>query len=82
MVKKVQVLKTPGCSSCAQATKLVKKIKQEENLKFKLEEIDITEQPELVEKYQIMVSPGIVIDGKLAFSGVPNEKELKKKLTG
>ncbi len=80
MVKKVQILKTPGCSSCAQATTLVKKIKKEEKLKFTIEELDITQHPELLQKYQIMASPGIVIDGKLEFTGMPNEKKLKEKL--
>jgi glucose/arabinose dehydrogenase len=36
MVKKVQILKTPGCSSCRQATKPVKKIKEQEKLKEKI----------------------------------------------
>jgi len=81
MVKKVQILKTPGCSSCGQATLLIKKIKAEENLKFTIQELDITEHPELLQKYQIMTSPGIVIDGKLQFTGKPNEKKLREKLT-
>ena len=80
MVKKVQILKTPGCSSCAQATTLIKKIKEEEKLKFTIEELDITQHPELLQKYQIMTSPGIVIDGKLEFTGMPSEKKLKEKL--
>ena len=80
MVKKVQILKTSGCTSCAKATTLIKKIKEENKLKFKVEELDITEHPDLLQKYQIMVSPGIVIDGKLEFVGMPNEKKLKEKL--
>jgi len=80
MVKKVQILKTPGCSSCAQATTMIKRIKEEEKLKFKIEELDITEHPELLQKYQIMVSPGIVIDGKLEFTGIPSRKKLREKL--
>jgi len=80
MVKKVLILKTPGCSACAHATVLVKKIKAEEKLKFKIEEVDITEHPDLLLKYQIMTSPGVVIDGKLAFTGMPSEKKLKEKL--
>ena len=80
MVKKVQILKTPGCSSCAQATVLIKKIKKKEKLKYDIEEVDITQHPDLLQKYQIMTSPGIVIDGKLAFTGMPSEKKLKEKL--
>ena len=36
----------------------------------------------LLQKYQIMTSPGIIIDGKLEFTGVPSEKKLKEKLVG
>ncbi len=80
MVKKVQILKTPNCNSCARATILIKKIKKEENLKFIIEELNITKHQDLLLKYQIMTSPGIVIDGKLEFSGIPNKKKLKEKL--
>jgi len=80
MVKKVQILKTPGCASCAQATLMVKKIKEEEKLGFEVEELDVTEHPDLIQKYQIMTSPGIVIDGKLEFAGMPSEKKMREKL--
>ena len=80
MVKKVQVIKTPGCSSCAKATKLLRKIKEDEKLDFRIEELDITQHPDLLQKYQIMTSPGIIIDGKLEFAGIPGEKKLKEKL--
>jgi len=80
MIKKVQILKTPTCASCARATRLIKEIKEEENLKFEIEEIDITEHPEMLQKYQIMASPGIVIDGILEFTGMPSEKKLREKL--
>ncbi len=80
MVKNVKILKTPVCSSCSHAAKLIKKIKDAEELLFEIEEFDITENPELLQKYPMMVSPGIVIDGKLEFAGMPSEKKLKKKL--
>jgi len=80
MVKKVQILKISECGSCAQAAKLVRKIKEDEKLDFQIEELDITEHPDLLRKYQIMVSPGIIIDGKLEFAGIPSENKLKKKL--
>lgn len=75
----VKVLKTPNCSSCAKAMEILAKIKKDmPNLKIK--EVNILEHPEEVQKYQIMSSPGIVIDGKLAFTGVPKEADLRKKL--
>lgn len=82
MVKKVLILDTPGCASCTIAEQLIKQIKKEHNLKFKVEVKDITKHPELLQKYQILTAPGIVIDGKLAFTGKPSVKELRKKLLG
>ena len=82
MIKKIQILKTPGCSSCARALKLIAKIKEEAKLTFSIEELDLIEHPELVQKYQILTSPGIIIDGTLAFAGMPSEKKLKEKLMG
>ncbi len=81
MVKKVQILKTPGCGSCAKATDLIMKIKKDRYLEFEIEELDLTKHPELLLKHQIMVSPGIIIDGKLEFTGIPDKKKLKEKLT-
>lgn len=82
MVKKVLILDVPGCASCTIAEQLIKQIKKEENLKFKVEVKDITKNPSLLKKYQVMNAPGIVIDGKLAFTGKPSVKELRKKLKG
>jgi len=80
MVKKVLILDVPGCASCTIAEQLIKQIKKEENLKFKVEVKDITKHPGLLQKYQVMSAPGIVIDGKLAFTGKPSLKELREKL--
>ena len=71
---KVQILTTPGCSDCEKVKKIL------DGMKVKYEVIDITKNPKVLEKYQVMSAPGIVIDGKLEFSGVPSEDKLKKKL--
>lgn len=36
----------------------------------------------LAQKYGIMASPGIIIDGKLAFQGGATEKQLRDALAG
>ncbi len=46
----------------------------------KYEVIDITKNPDILQKYQVMTAPGIVINEKLEFTGVPNKEELKNKL--
>ena len=71
---KVQILTTPGCTGCAKVEKML------DELGVKYQVIDITKKPELVSKYNFMTAPGIVINGKLEFSGVPSKKALEKKL--
>lgn len=71
---KVQILTTPGCTSCKRVEKIL------DRMKVKYEIIDITKNPKILEKYQVMTAPGIVINGKLEFTGVPSKEELKKKL--
>lgn len=70
----VKILTTPDCAGC----EVVKKMLDE--LKVKYEVIDVTKKPEVLKKWPIMTAPGIVINGKLEFSGVPKKEELKKKL--
>ena len=70
----VQILTTPSCSSCVAVEKMLDKM----GVKYEL--IDITKNPEILQKYPIMTAPGVVINGKLEFTGVPREKELAKKI--
>lgn len=76
---KIMVLRTPGCSHCARAEETLKKLKQE-GMNFELETIDITKNPEMLQKYQIMSTPGIVFNSKLEFSGGVTEKQLRDKI--
>ncbi|AFS80079.1 glutaredoxin [Candidatus Nitrosopumilus koreensis AR1] len=72
---KVQVLTTPGCSACTTLEKMLDKLKIHYDL------IDVAEKPEFLEKYPIFTVPGLVIDNKLEFVGIPKLTELKKKLS-
>lgn len=71
---KVQILTTPGCPSCAKVKQML------DEMKVKYETIDVTKNPKILEKYPVMSAPGIVINGKLEFTGVPGKDMLKKKL--
>ena len=71
---KIEVLTTPDCSNC----KVVEKFLDE--LGFEYSIIDVTEKPEYLKKYPIFTAPGIVIDGKLEFAGVPKKEELTERL--
>ena len=70
---KVEVLTTPGCSNCV----VLEKMLHELGISFDV--IDVTEKPEFLEKYPIYIAPGLVIDGKLEFTGIPKKKELIEK---
>ncbi|KCZ73030.1 glutaredoxin-like protein [Candidatus Methanoperedens nitroreducens] len=70
----VQILTTPSCTSCAIVERMLDKM----GIKYEL--IDITKNPEVLQKYPIMAAPGVVINGKLEFVGVPKEQELAKKV--
>ncbi len=70
----VQILSTPDCSGCA----IVEKMLDDMGVPYEI--IDITNNPEILEKYPIYTAPGIVIAGKLEFTGVPKKEELKSKV--
>ena len=69
---KVEVLTTPDCSNC----KVLEKILDELGISYDL--VDVTEKSEYLEKYPIFTAPGLVIDGKLEFTGIPKKEDLKK----
>ena len=71
---KVEILTTPACSSC----NIVEKMFDELGVLYTT--IDVTEKPEYLQKYPIFTAPGIVIDDKLEFTGIPTKKELINKL--
>lgn len=70
----VKILSTPGCVGCKTVEKMLDKM----GVKYKT--VDITKNPSVLKKWQVFHAPGIVINGKLEFTGVPKEDELKKKL--
>ena len=75
MNHKIEILTTPSCENC----KVVEKMLDEMNMSYNI--IDVTEKPEYLEKYPIFTAPGVIIDGKLEFIGIPKIDELEKKLS-
>ncbi len=71
---KVEILTTPDCANCSVVEKML------DELKVSYDVIDVTEKPEYLEKYPIYTAPGIVINGKLEFTGIPKKEKLIKKL--
>jgi glutaredoxin len=52
-----------------------------EKLGIKYELVDVTEKPEYLKKYPIFTAPGLIIDEKLEFIGIPKIKDLVKKFS-
>ena len=70
---KIEVLTTSGCSNCSVLEKMLEKL----GMKYDL--VDVTENPEYLKKYPIFTAPGLVINEKLEFTGIPKIEELKSK---
>jgi len=71
---KVEILTTPDCATCSILEKMLN------DIGVSYEKIDITEKPEYLQKYPIYTAPGLVLDGKLEFTGIPKKEKLVEKL--
>jgi hypothetical protein len=47
---------------------------------LQLDEVDVSERPDVAVKYGVMSTPAIAINGRLEFSGVPREGALRARL--
>ena len=74
MNHKIEILTAPLCRNCQVVEKML------DDMKISYDVIDVTENPEYLEKYPIFTAPGIVIDDKLEFVGIPKKQELFEKL--
>jgi len=77
----LEELSSPGCSHCA----VFKEFWEEEKVNWpnvKFTEYSLTDPAgqEMVQKYQIMASPGIVINGELFATGGVDKNAFKAKL--
>ncbi len=78
----VNILKTHSCVYCPKATEIVRRIA------LSLPDVVITETfldtdpdgQEIAERYNIMSVPAILINGNVAFVGVPNENALRRAI--
>lgn len=78
---KMQIITSPGCECCEDIKTYIKDV-QKDFSDLEVEIIDMTtpEGQELVQKHSILSAPGIIINGKLEFSGETKEEDLRKKL--
>ena len=71
---KVEILTTPGCSNCSVVEKML------DDMGVAYDIIDVTKKPEYLQKYPIYTAPGVVINGKLEFTGVPKKQKLIERI--
>ncbi|UCD63062.1 MAG: TM0996/MTH895 family glutaredoxin-like protein [Candidatus Zixiibacteriota bacterium] len=77
-MKKIQVL-GPGCPKCNRLAEEVVKAAMELDIKYTFEKVSDMRD---IMKFGVMMTPALVIDGEVKFSGkVPSLDELKKMLS-
>ncbi|ABO49090.1 redox-active disulfide protein 2 [Desulforamulus reducens MI-1] len=71
----IKVLGT-GCQKCKEVEKLVREVLAEINVPANVEKVEDIAQ---IVQYGVMLTPGLVINGKVKVSGrVPNKADIKK----
>ena len=76
-MKELKILGT-GCPKCKKLTELTEQAAKELGIEYKIEKVtDIND----IMEYGIMMTPGLVVDGKVKVAGkLPGIKEIKKML--
>ena len=77
----LEILSSPGCVHCAEFKAYWESVKaQFPNVEMR--EIDLTSDKgqEMVSKYVIMASPGVIINGELFSTGGVDKKKFEAKL--
>jgi small redox-active disulfide protein 2 len=76
-MKKIQILGT-GCPKCKQLAACAEQAAKELGIAYEIEKV--TQINEIM-KFGVMVTPALVVDGKVKVSGkVPSMEEIKKML--
>lgn len=77
----IQFVTVPGCHECAKVKEIFEELKPKYP-QMRIEEINVTtpQGTELVQKYGIFSSPGIIVNGELFSTGALNKDKLIKKL--
>ena len=77
----LQEVTVPGCRECIEFEELWETIKGDfPNVELKQYDATSPEGQAMVQKYEIMAAPGIVINGELFSTGGVDKKKLMEKL--
>ena len=77
---KIELFFTPGCERCAANRSRLKATAEEAAGAVEWREIDITVDVDYAVQLGVLSAPALAIDGELAFSSLPTEKQLRAEL--
>lgn len=69
----------PNCAQCAKARHVIEKV-QPDFPDMKVTYLDVTQQPEILQQYRVLSAPGIVLNGKLEYTGGLDEAAFRERL--
>lgn len=69
----------PNCAQCAKAKHVIEKV-QPDFPDLKVEYVDVTQHPEILQQYRVLSAPGIVLNGKLEYTGGLEEAAFRERL--
>lgn len=72
-------LTVPNCAQCAKAKQVIEKV-QPDFPDLKVAYIDVTQHPEILQQYRVLSAPGVVINGKLLYTGGLDEAAFREQL--
>ncbi|ABE51120.1 glutaredoxin family protein [Methanococcoides burtonii] len=78
---KVILVHASWCHVCPAAKKLWQSLKEGHDFDYDEVDFDTPEGEKLAEEYSIMSVPTTIIDGKVAFVGVPNKEKAVSMLS-
>jgi small redox-active disulfide protein 2 len=77
-MKEIKVLGT-GCAKCKSTVALIEQVAQAKGIQVTLQKV---EEPRDIMSYNVMSTPGVVIDGKVVHAGgVPSRDKVEQWLT-
>ncbi len=77
----IEVFSAPGCNSCGQAKKVIRKlVEQMGDDRLQWREVNVVAELDYAVELGILSTPAIAINGELIFTGLPSEKKLHAEL--
>lgn len=77
-MKKIKILGT-GCAKCSQLADAVREVVESEGVEATIEKVEDIRD---IMQYNVLSTPGLVVDGKVCCSGrVPSKEEIRTMLT-